>query len=388
MKGALAVARTSLLRVTKDRRALFFLIVLPVVVILIVGATVRGFSTIRVGVVDLGSGPAGRSVTVAMQHGGNLDVRRYPSISAATTAVSRGEVATAVVLPKEMDAALRAGRTVGVAVLADQSNSTQQAAAAAVRSVVAREGARVQAAYFASSQALGSYEANLNTAAGLQQTMPQSRVVSQVVDSNSQTLPQGFSYSAPTMLVLFVFLNALASGGIIIETRQLGLYERMAVAPIRRSAIVMGETLAYFTVALVQAALIVLIGAVIFGVSWGNPPAAACLVGIWALVGAGAGVLAGTLFRTPEQAGAIGPPIGIALAMLGGCMWPLSIVSNFMRQLGHVTPQAWAVDAWTDLLSRGGTLPSIAPKLAVLAAFAAGLLLLSAIRLRKVVAFR
>jgi ABC-2 type transport system permease protein len=388
MKGALAVARTSLLRVTKDRRALFFLIVLPIVVILIVGATVRGFSTVRVGVVDLGSGSAGRSLTVAMQHAGNLEVRHYPSLSAATTAVSRGEVATAVVLPKDMDAALRSGRAVGVAVLADQSNSTQQAAAAAVRSVVAREGARVQAAYFASSQALGSYEANLNTAAGLQQTMPQSRVVSRVVDSNSQTLPQGFSYSAPTMLVLFVFLTALASGGVIIETRQLGLYERMAVAPIRRSAIVVGETLAYFTVALVQAALIVLIGAVVFGVSWGNPAAAACLVVIWALVGAGAGVLSGTLFRTPEQAGAIGPPIGIALAMLGGCMWPLSIVSNFMRQLGHVTPQAWAVDSWTDLLSRGGTLASIAPKLAVLAAFAAGLLLLSAIRLRKVVAFR
>ena len=388
MTGATAVARTSLLRVTKDRRALFFLIVLPIVVILIIGATVRGFSTVRVGVVDLGSGAAGRSLTTAMQRAGDLDVRRYPTLAAATTAVARGEAATAVVLPREMDPALRSGRTVDVPVLADRSNTTQQAAAAAVGSVVAKEGARVQAAYFASSQALGTYEQNLSRASGLQQTTAHSGVLTRVVDSSSQTLPQGFSYSAPTMLVLFVFLNALASGAVIIETRRLGLYERMAVAPIRRSTIIAGETLAYFTVALTQAALIVLVGAVVFGVSWGDPAGAAALVLVWALVGAGAGVLSGTLFRTPEQASAIGPPVGIALAMLGGCMWPLSIVSAFMRQLGHITPQAWAVDAWTDLLSRGGSFSSIAPKLAVLAAFAAGLLILSSTRLRKVVAYR
>ena len=386
MTGALAVARTSLLRVVRDRRALFFLIVLPVVVILIIGATVRGFSTVRVGLVDLGSGPAGRSLTAAMQRAGELDVRRYTTVSAATTAVARGEVSTAVILPRGMDAALRSGRTADVAVLADQSNSTQQAAAAAVGSVVAKEGARVQAAYFASSQAFGTYASDLTTAAELQRRTAQSRVVGTVVDSSAQTLPEGFSYSAPTMLVLFVFLNALASGAVIIETRRLGLYERMAAAPIRRSAIVVGETLTYFTVALGQAALIVLIGAVVFGVSWGDPFAAAALILVWALVGAGAGVLSGTVFRTPEQAGAIGPPVGIALAMLGGCMWPLSIVSGFMRQLGHLTPQAWAVDAWTDLLSRDGSLGSIAPKLGVLAAFAAALLLLSTSRLRRVVA--
>ena len=34
-------------------------------------------------------------------------------------------------------------------------------------------------------------------------------------------------------------------------------------------------------------------------------------------------------------------------------MWPLEIVGPTMRTVGHVTPQAWAVDAWTDVISRG-----------------------------------
>jgi ABC-2 type transport system permease protein len=57
-----------------------------------------------------------------------------------------------------------------------------------------------------------------------------------------------------------------------------------------------------------------------------------------------------------------------------------------MRDIGHATPHAWAVDAWTALLARGGTVVTILPDLAVLAAFAAGFLVLATLRLRRVLA--
>ena len=203
--------------------------------------------------------------------------------------------------------------------------------------------------------------------------------------STSNVLPEGFSYSAPTQLVLFVFLSSIAAGAAIVETRRLGLYERMSAAPVPARSIVVGEALSAFTIAFVQSLLIVAVGSLAFGVSWGDPAAAGLLVAVWALVGTGAGMLSGTLFRTPEQASGIAPVIGIAFGMLGGCMWPLAIVSPVMRQLGHATPHAWAVDAWTDLLSRGGTVATVLPDLAVLAVFAAGFLVLATVRLRRLV---
>jgi ABC-2 type transport system permease protein len=202
-------------------------------------------------------------------------------------------------------------------------------------------------------------------------------------ESRANTLPGGFGYSAPTELVLFVFINALAGGALIIETRRLGMYGRIAAGPVRSRTIIAGESLTFVLIALLQSALIVSVGAFVFGVSWGNPLGALALVFAWAVVGGGAGMLSGTLFRTPEQASAIGPAMGIGLGMLGGCMWPLSIVSGTMRQVGHLTPQAWAVDAWTSLLSRGGTIVSIAPQLGILAAFAAGFLTLATVRMRR-----
>jgi len=101
------------------------------------------------------------------------------------------------------------------------------------------------------------------------------------------------------------------------------------------------------------------------------------------LVGTGAGVLAGALFRTPEQVHAIGPALGIGLGMLGGCMWPLALVPDWLRTAGHAVPHAWAVDAWTTLLSRNGDLSSILRDLVVLAAFATALLTLASLALRR-----
>jgi ABC-2 type transport system permease protein len=383
VSGALAIVRVGIRRVVRDRIALFFMIVLPIGVILIIGATVRGFTTFRVGVVDEGSGRSGAELVAALEHTSDLVVRHYSTLASATKAVARSEVATAVVLPANMDREVRAGKVVDIGVMASQANSTQQAAAQAVASVVAQQGGRVQAALFATRRVSGTFDENLLRATKLQPSVALVRVRASQVDSRANTLPQGFSYSAPTMLVLFVFLNAIAGAATMIETRRLGLYERMATTPIGASTIVAGETLNCVTIALVQAALLVVVGAVVFGVSWGNPAGAFALVVLWAFVGGGAGMLSGTLFRTPEQATAIGPAVGIALAMLGGCMWPLSIVSNTMRTIGHATPQAWAVDAWTDLLARGGTIVSIAPQLGVLAAFAVGFLAIATVRLRR-----
>ncbi|HUO47982.1 MAG TPA: ABC transporter permease [Acidimicrobiales bacterium] len=384
MSAVLSIARASLTRIARDRMGLFFMVLLPVLVILIVGATVRGFTTFRVGVVDLGGGSAGSHLTTALAHDPSLVVVHYPSASAADTAVARGEVNTAVIIPADLDIRVRAGQPTTVAVIAEQANNGQQAAASAVGAVVARQGGQLQAASFTVAQAGGDFDRALALAGSIAPHVSQVGVTATQADSSAAILPEGFSYSAPTMLVLFVFINALAGGGQIIENRRIGMYERMSSAPIRARTIIAGETLTYTSTALLQAVLIVVVGAALFGVSWGNPPAALCLIVLWALVGAGAGMLAGTLFRTPEQATSIGPAMGIALGMLGGCMWPLAIVNGTMRQIGHVAPQAWAVDAWTTLLARHGTLPAITRPLLILAAFAAAFLSLATLRLRRI----
>lgn len=380
---ALALATAELMRVTRDRTFLFFLVVLPILVILLVGVTTASSTSIRVAVVPGQSTPLAAQLVHDIEASPALKTQRFTTRAQGVDALRRGEVEAVVVVPATLDADLRSGGTVQIPVLVTGAVQSSQAAVTAVTSVVARHGATVQAANFATSHTARSFEQNLATTRSLQRETPAAAVRTDVVNRKSNFLPLGYNYSAPTMLVLFVFINALAGGAAMIQTRRYGIFARALAAPIRPRDLVLGETLCYLTLAVGQAVLIVVVGAVMFGVSWGNPLAAAALIGMWTLVGTGAGMVSGTLFRTPEQASAIGPAVGIAFGMLGGCMWPLEIVPRSVNMIGHATPHAWAVDAWVTLVSRGGGLVDIAGYLAILAGYAVALFAFASYRLRR-----
>lgn len=381
---SLALAITSLRRIVRDRTAMFFVVALPVLIILVIGTVTNAFQGFRVAVVDEDGSALSQRIIRALETEETLEVDVVSNLKGATTALRRTELHAVVVIPEGYEERLVREGASSIEVLGERTNETQRAARAAIEPVIVAEGANIQAALFA-GEALGqSIEGRVEAVERIKAGVVGVEVDGVVVDATSQTLPAGFSYSAPTMLVLFVFINSVAAGAAIIQTRQLRLYERISAAPVRPSTIVTGEAAATFGLALVQSALIVAVGWGFFGVDWGDPVAALTLVTVWALVGTGAGVLAGTLFATPEQAGSIGPAIGIAFGMLGGCMWPLEIVPPVMKTIGHVVPHGWAVDAWTQLVAEGAGVSGIGKELLVLCAFAGVLLALATVRLRAV----
>ncbi|WP_406054666.1 ABC transporter permease [Kribbella sp. NBC_00889] len=380
---ALAVAGASLRRMLRDRTALFFIVLLPVLVIAIIGTVVENPGGFRIGV--LSGQPSGRSLAAALVEDLATvgPVRTLTDEETARTALRRGELDAVVLVPADLDTRLLSGDDLAIPVLAGGAESTQAAVRSAISAAVARHAERVQAAAFAARTTDSTIAEQLPRATALQQATPRIAVKTENVASGSDYLPLGFGYSAPTMLVLFVFINALAGGAAIVQTRQLGIHQRALAAPVRARTLLLGEGLCCLTFSLLQSALIIGTGSLLFGVAWGNLPAAIALVVTWALVGTGAGMLSGAVFKTPDQASAIGPVVGIAFAMLGGCMWPLEIVPDTVRTLGHATPHAWAVDAWITVLSRAGDITDIGTELAVLAGFALGMLVLASTVLQR-----
>ncbi|HEV3014537.1 MAG TPA: ABC transporter permease, partial [Actinomycetota bacterium] len=238
-------------------------------------------------------------------------------------------------------------------------------------------------ARFAAEHAGVSFDTALARARALAGGQEQVRVEATTIGGREDALPTGFNYTAPANLVLFVFITSLAGAASLIEARRLGVTRRMLATPTTATTILIGQALSRFAVALLQGLIIFLVGWLLFGVDWGDPPAALLLVVTFALVGTGVGMLLGAVLRNAEQATSIGPPVGIALGMLGGCMWPLAIVPEPMRAVGHLFPHAWAMDAFIALIAKGESVAGIAPQLAVLAGFAAALLALATWRLRR-----
>jgi ABC-2 type transport system permease protein len=288
-----------------------------------------------------------------------------------------------VVLPAGYDQALRAGRRAEVTFVVDQTRPAPAPVRSAVAAVVARQAAEAKAAALAAETAGVPFDTALARARALAEGQARVRVEATTVGGREDALPAGFNYTAPANLVLFVFITSVAGAAGLIEARRLGVIRRLLATPTTAGTILAGEFLGRFAVAMLQALIIFAVGWLLFGVDWGDPPAALLLVVVFALVATGVGMLLGAVLRNAEQATSIGPPVGIALGMLGGCMWPLAIVPAPMRALGHLFPQAWAMDAFIALIARDAGLAGIARQLAVLAGFAAVLLALATWRLRR-----
>ncbi len=156
----------------------------------------------------------------------------------------------------------------------------------------------------------------------------------------------------------------------------------MLSTPTSTGTIVIGEGTGRWSVAMVQGLYIMLATYLIFRVNWGDPLGALLLLVTFAAVGAGAGMLMGAVFSNDAQATGVGIVVSLGLAALGGCMLPVELFSPTMQKVAHLTPHAWALDGFAELVRRNGTVVDILPELAILTVYATVLLLLASWRLR------
>jgi ABC-2 type transport system permease protein len=105
-----------------------------------------------------------------------------------------------------------------------------------------------------------------------------------------------------------------------------------------------------------------------------------------ALLAALCSLLLATVAKNFEQAVAIGAPVGLLLAMLGGCLWPLDVAPQFLQTIGHFTPHAWAMDGFVRLAAPGAGDTAALRQTGILLLFAIPLVPLTIVRMQRVLA--
>ncbi len=383
-RAVLAITRTELARLVRDRTSLFFIVVLPIVIIIIIGATIGAQPDhVSVGVLDLDNTTASHHLTEAFGAGDVLVVQPYESLDLLQADIRIQNVVGGIVIPAGYEAAVAGGDGASITMYADQTQSASSTLRTVANNVIDREGGEIAAAAFATRVVGGDLATNRAKAVAVGATLKVVGVQVDTVGRQTLQMTNKYEYTAPSNLVLFVFVNSLTGGGALVESRRLGVTRRMLAAPITAGTIVLGAGFVRLLVALLQSALILGVGALAFGVHWGDPLAAGALVLSFALLSTGAGLLIGSLAKSPEQVQSIGIPVAIGMAMLGGCMWPLEVVPATVRTAGHLTPHAWAMDGWINVIFEDKGISAIAPDLLVLGAVGVVLIGLSIFTLRR-----
>lgn len=376
------IARVNVKRMMRERSNIFFVFIFPIAIVLLVGLQFGGGVRPALGIHQADRDALSQEVVDAIEATGSLDVRSYDISDNLVSAVEQGAVEAGVFLPAGMDETVASGSAVDIGYLSRPDGSgiqLQSIASASIAEVMAPVGA----AQFASEETGSEFDAALEVAGEVSGQTGEIEVdVVAVGDALfPETLGQ-FDLGASSQLVLFVFLTALAGSSALILTRQLGISKRMVSTPTSISSIVMGESLGRLATALLQGIYIMALTLIIFSVNWGDPIGAVLILIAFSAVGAGAGMLVGSLFNNDQQASGIGVIVALGLAALGGAMFPSELFSPTMRQIAHITPHAWALDGFAELVRHGGNTFDILPELGVLTVYAVVLFALASWRLR------
>ena len=381
----LAITNANLRRMLRERSNIFFVFIFPIAIILLIGAQFGGGVDPAVGVTQGDSGELSSAIVAELQSEDELDIVAYETGEDLTSAVELGNVQAGVFIPSGLDDTASSGQLVEIGFVARPDGFGAQLQSV-VGSAVSRVMTPVSAAQFATEAVQADFATALDYSLENADVAPGLQVEVAALGEAlfPETLGQ-FDLGAAQQLVLFVFLTALTGSAALILTRQLGISSRMLSTPTSIGTIITGEGTGRWVTAMVQGLYIVAATFILFRVDWGDPVGAMLLLITFAATGAGAGLLMGALFRNDQQASGISVVVALGLAALGGSMVPSELFSPTLQRISHLTPHAWALDGFAELVRRGGTVADIIPELAVLTAYAAVLFLIAGWRLRAVI---
>jgi ABC-2 type transport system permease protein len=190
----------------------------------------------------------------------------------------------------------------------------------------------------------------------------------------------------PSYLVMFAFFLVLTVGWIFVSERRQGTMKRLRAAPLTRGQILIGKLLPCLALSLFQGFFVLAAGRLLFAMSWGPSPGwLALVVTCTSLAAMGLAMLVAAVARTETQVAIYGTLLVLVLAALSGSlMGDRALMPEQMQVISRVTPHAWALDAYRQLLANPG-LPNYAlvgQACLVLAGFGLGFLAIAWWRLR------
>ncbi|MEJ2264449.1 MAG: ABC transporter permease [Anaerolineales bacterium] len=182
---------------------------------------------------------------------------------------------------------------------------------------------------------------------------------------------QSLAHFAPGTMLQFAIAGLLTSAQVMVSERKSRSLQRMLTTATRRAYILLGHYLTIFSMIFGQFIVLILFGQVILNINYQNSPQATVLVAFAsALCIAALGLLIGVMAKSEEQAVVFSLIPMFILSGVGGAWVPLEVVGGTFQVIGHVSPVAWAMDAFKSITIRGLGVEAVMVPCAVLGGYA------------------
>lgn len=184
--------------------------------------------------------------------------------------------------------------------------------------------------------------------------------------------PNAVQHNVPSFTTMFVFFIVIVLAESVMMEKTNGTFRRLLAAPIGKATLLVGKTIPYYLINVMQVAIMFGVGRLVFGMSLGRSPLALVVMTLsLAAAATGLGVLVAALAKTNAQVNGIGVLLVLSLAAIGGVMVPLSLMPEAMQSFARLSPHSWALTGFQDIIVRGYGFSEILPEAGALLAFAA-----------------
>lgn len=397
MKKIWDIAWLYLYTTYKDRSTFVWGLIMPIIVTTVLGVGMQGFApdsgppTWTVAVVNSDSGKMGAELVRILDADPNLQAYETDADSAAQQ-LEDNDAAATLTLPADLSANLQSGtptalefhtsveepQSAQVVEQAVLSALFQVSASADIASASQRVAERMELFDLSGAPDREQYYADsLAAARSAQADEPVAVAIEQVSRLEQEpSIPLGFAQASPGNAVIFsMFFIVYGASSILLEREQ-GTLRRLLTTPVSKASILAGKLLGVFIAGVVQIFLMVALGQFFFDVPWGQSPAAlAAMVAAFSFAVTSLGMMLAALVRTYAQVDALTTLIILPMAGLGGAMWPIEIVPDFMQKIALWLPTGWAMRGFQDIIVRGFGLADVLPEAGMLMLF--GVLFLS-----------
>jgi ABC-2 type transport system permease protein len=392
-------------QVLREKQSLLFFVAMPIVFTFFMGFAYRGAAQptdprLALGWVDADGGALSQQLYAALEDSAAMrPVEVDPA--GAEAAVQDGDVAGVLTIPAGFSDKALAGEAVQLTLLADALSTTGQSLYQVLRAPVVQVMSAVQIARlnvetseaqqpFADEAARATersvaFEAAAEAWAAARQEDAWIRV-EKAVAAEPEGAPLGgnpYNQTSPGMLVQFAIFGLVSSAQILVLERKARTLQRMITTAVKPWQIIAGHLLAMFALGLLQTALLIVFGQLVLGVDYLREPAGTLLIAVaLSLWVSSMGLLIGVFAQEDQQVVLFSMIAMFLFTGLGGAWFPLEGAGKAFSTIGHLTPAAWAMDGFQNILIRGLGLASAWRPTAVLLAYAAGFFVLAVWRFK------
>lgn len=390
------IAQKDLLQMLRDRKTFLFLLIMPVVFTLFFGLAFGGAyeapqdNRLPVGYLDQDGGEISQDLRSLLATSTliRLDEDPQRSLDRLDQLVADGDLAAAIIVPSGYGESVRGGTPLQLSFVADPSQLASvtiqsDVVAAASRLMSAVRTARIAASVTGDPAA---FETALQDALAAWQDPPIQLAVTSGASQQEDT-PSGMSmaHSSPGMMLQFAIAGLITAATVIVSERKTRSLQRLLTTATSRVQILLGHYLAIFSLLFAQFVILIAFGQLLLKVDYLRVPLATLLVAVAAAACISAlGLLIGVFAKSEEQTIVLVLIPMFILSGLGGAWMPLEFTGAAFQSIGHVSPVAWAMDGFKNIVARGLDFNSVVLPISALAGYALLFFSLAAWRFQRV----